>query len=254
MQIVTCIHHNILLFTPKKSQILKIFSCLIIMELLKETIYSSFFTQPLMLLSAFVACVLGFVHRKKFPELKFMALYPMASLFQGLFTYYSWISENSTLSRADIISESLFIFFEFIIIFSFFDKVIILKKFKLYIRIIFVLHIVFILLMWTFTEAFHKHVYKTYLADSLCILSFCFLYFFQLFKLPPESNLLNSPSFWVTLGCLFYFSCTIPLFFADSILIALPHYYTLYSINFLAYTVLFLSISKAFLCNPVLRK
>jgi hypothetical protein len=220
------------------------------MEQFKEIISLSFFTQPLMLLSALIACICGVIYRKKFQELKFMVFYPITSLIQGVITYYSWIFEwNVKHWRVDLISESLFILVEFLIIFGFFEKVIILERLKLYVRVLFLLHIMYLLSMWIFTDAFYKHPYKIYLIDSLCILCFCFIYLYQLFKLPPELNLLNSPPFWITIGCLFYFSCTLPLFFADSILTALPQYHTLYSINFLAYTILFLFISKAFLCN-----
>ena len=222
------------------------------MERLKEIIYLSFFTQLLMLLSALVACILSVVHRKKFPELKFMGLYPMASLVQGIVTYYTWIFREHR--RVDLMSESLFIACEFIILYFFFQKIIILRRFKLFIRIIFFSHITYMILMWTFADAFHSYTQKIYLVDSLCVLSFCFIYLFQLFKLPPELNLLNNPTFWITIGCLFYFSCTIPLFFAESILGSLPQYHTIYSINFLAYTFLFMFISKAFLCTPTAKK
>ena len=222
------------------------------MERLKEIIYSSFFTQLLMLLSALVACILSVVHRRKFPELKFIGLYPMASLVQGIVTYYTWIFKENR--RVDLMSESLFIAFEFMILYFFFQKIIIISRFKLFIRMIFFSHITYIILMWTFADAFHLYTQKIYLVDSLCVLSFCFIYLFQLFRLPPELDLLNNPPFWITIGCLFYFSCTIPLFFAESILRSLPQYYTIYSINFLAYTFLFAFISKAFLCTPTAKK
>lgn len=208
-----------------------------------------------MVLSALAALIIGIVHRKKLQDLKFMVLYPMVSLVQGLLTYYSWIHEkDKELWGTDTVSDSLFILFEFLIIYQFFKKAIVIERLKLFIKIIFLFNVTYLLLMWVLTDTFYKNPSKIYLIDSLCILSFCFIYFFQLFRLPPKLNLLNNTQFWITIGLLFYFSCTIPLFFADNILIVFPGYYKLYSINFLAYTILFLFISKAFLCTPTTMK
>jgi len=222
------------------------------MNELREIISESFYTHPLMLSSALLACILGIIHRKKFQELQLIIFYPIASLIQGFIAYSSWASmENEENLKADVISESLFILLEFLIVYDFFKKIIILNNLKKYIQIIFAFYIIYLLLMWLFTNSFYEHPIKVYLLESLCILFFCFIYLIQIFKLPPRLNLINDPPFWITIGCLFYFSCTIPLFFAQSTLKVFPQHGSLYSINFLAYTILFLFISKAFLCNPV---
>lgn len=201
-------------------------------------------------LSALITLVLGIVHRKKFNELQIMVIYPLASLIQtGIFHF--WLLAANESWRVGRISISLFILIEFIIFLRFFDGIIILEKFKKYTKIIATIFILYVILTWLFTNAFYKHPSRLYLPQSLCILFFCFLYFLQIFRLSPELHLLNSPSFWITIGCLFYFSCTIPLFFAYEVLDISPSYYRLSSINYLAYTILFLFISKAFLCNPV---
>ena len=221
------------------------------MNEIKEIIIESFYTQPLMILSAVLAIILGIIHRKKFQMSWLLILYPGASLLQSFIAYYSFTTDS--LIEIDTISANLFILIEFLILYNFFNSVIIINSLKKYIRLIFPILLVYISIMWIFTNTFREHPIRLFLLESLCILSFCFIYLFQLFKLPPKVNLLNDAAFWITIGCLFYFSCTIPLFLIDSVLSSFPryhNYYSFYSINYLAYSILFLFISKAFLCNP----
>lgn len=222
------------------------------MDELRKIISISFYTQLLMILSAILALTIAIVHRKKFRELDYIIFYPVASLIQGAIAYYCFVNG---LSRdrwsLDTVSTSLFVLIEFLIIYKFFYKIIILEFLKRYIKIILFIYLLYLILIWAFTNSFYKHPIKVFLLESLCILFFCFIYLYQIFRLPPKQYLLNNPPFWITIGCLFYFSCTIPLFFLDSILYAFPQYYKFYSINYLAYTILFIFISKAFLCKPV---
>lgn len=225
------------------------------MEELEKIISDSFYTQPLMLLSALMASIIGIVRRKRIKEFRLLIAYPIASFIQGLVAFFYWVnSTENEQFEVDVISENIFILIESLIIYFFFKKIIVLKRIRIYIHVVFSIYILYLLSLWVFTNAFFFSPYKMYLIESVVTLSFCFLYLFQLFSLPPSVNLLESPAFWMTIGCLFYFSCTIPLFFADSVLNIVPVYHSLYSINFLAYTVLFLFISKAFLCDPAQTK
>lgn len=224
------------------------------MEEIKSAISESFYTQPLMPLSALITLILGIIHRKKFSELKIMPFYPLASLAQSAVFFFWVFSEQQEEWKVGRISISLFILVEFLIFYRFFNAVIVLEKLKIKMQVIAVSFLAYLLSIWVFTDSFYKDPSNLFLPESLCILSFCFMYFFQIFKLPPELHLINSPAFWITIGCLFYFSCTIPLFFANEILLFLPNYYSIYSINYLAYAILFLFISKAFLCNRIQMK
>jgi hypothetical protein len=221
------------------------------LEEVKTVIFESFFTQVSMLITALITLILGIYHRNKFYELRMMAFYPLASLLQsGIYYYWIYTARNDNW-KVGRIGISVFILVEFLIFLKFFNDIIILNNLRKKIKVIAVTFFIYLISMWIFTDAFYKNPSKVYLPESLCVLFFCFMYFFQIFRLPPELSLLNSPSFWITIGCLFYFSCTIPLFFAYQILFFLPNYYSIFSINYLAYTILFIFISKAFLCNPV---
>ena len=221
------------------------------MEELKKILSDSFYTHVLMVISASLALILGLINRRKFKELTLMIFYPIASIVQCFVAFYSWITDHDRgLLEADIISESIFILIESFLLYNFFRQVIILKSLKKVVNLIFGIYFSILIYIWISTTSFFAYSSKVYLFESFCILSFCFIYFYQLFRLPPKLDLLNVPSFWITIGCLFYFSCTVPLFFMDSVLDWFPQYHNLYSINFLAYTILFILISKAFLCNP----
>ena len=152
------------------------------MDELRKIISDSYFTHPIMLLSALLLLFLGLYTEDKFHEVNLIVLYPLASLIQGCLAYYSFMPNWNTMKwHTDFISESLFILIEFIIIYKFFQKVIVLKNLKIYIRIIFIIYIIYLLSMWVFTDAFYKYPFKVFLLESLCILFFCFLYLFQLF-------------------------------------------------------------------------
>jgi hypothetical protein len=218
------------------------------MEVIGRIISQSFYTQLLMILSALIAVIIGTVFRKKNQTSRVLVLYPAASLIQSFLAYYAFFTRQDR--TIESISTNLFILVEFLIIYHFFHLIIVLPNLKKFIRLTFALFIAYIFLMWSFTNTFLKYPIKIFLFESLCILFFCFIFFIQLFRLPPKLDLVNDSSFWITIGCLFYFSCTTPLFFIDSTFKVLPQYHNFYSINFLAYAILFLFISKAFLCRP----
>lgn len=219
---------------------------------IKAVISETFYTQPLTLLCAVIAFVIGLIHRNRFRELKFMFVYSLSSILQILSLYYDVYFQLG--HNISIMTVNLFIIVESSVFFVFFRNIIKSRSVRMFIDFIFLMFATYVVLVWSSTKAFYKDPTRIYLPESLCILSFCFLYFFELFKLPAKPNLLQNPSFWITIGCLFYFSCTIPLFFLDTILDFFPNYNSFYSINYLAYSVLFLLIAKSYLCNPLLAK
>ena len=202
-----------------------------------------------MVVCAFVAFLIGFKHRKKFLELRFLFFYATASILQIFSLYYAILFHPKSTIKLERITVNLFILIEFAILFHFFNSVILFLPLKKILRAIFMGFFIYVTLLWSLTNSFYDFPARLYLPESLCILTFCFLYLLQLFILPPRLHITSNPAFWVTVGCLFYFSCTIPLFFLDA-LIPLPLYHQFYSINYLAYALLFVFIAKSFFCKP----
>jgi hypothetical protein len=56
--------------------------------------------------------------------------------------------------------------------------------------------------------------------------------------------------FWISLAVIFYFSCTIPLFLLNDFVYNKKGIkdLTIYSINNISYSIMFLLIAKAYLC------
>lgn len=52
----------------------------------------------------------------------------------------------------------------------------------------------------------------TYSIGCLLVVTFCIIYFLELFRLPKSVKLHNNPAFWICSGLLFYFCCGFPLF------------------------------------------
>src|SRR5688500_4023484 len=137
------------------------------MEQLKQIIISSFFTHPIMLLSALFAWWLGFMRGKKSRELKYLLLYPLASFIQGLIAYYSWVHQSEQVYfRMDLISESEFILIEFLILHYFFKNIITLSSLKLLMEIVYLTYTLYLLIIWIFTATFYQYPSTVYLLQA----------------------------------------------------------------------------------------
>lgn len=208
----------------------------------------SFYTQAFMILVAVLGIIVSVTYRGKFAALKFMPVYFSASVVQTLCIYYSTVSDEG--KKLERVFASLFILIEFLVLYSFFHKVIVMKNLRQIQTFIFLFFGLYVVFACIFTNALFLNPDKLYLPQSVAILVFCLLYFLQIFSLPPKYVLPSDPAFWVATGCLFYFACTIPLFFVE-VFDLIPYYHSIYSINYLSYSVFFVLITKAFLCNPV---
>ena len=130
----------------------------------------SFFTQILMLLSAAGALTIGIVHRKKHKELGLIFLYPMASIIQCFAAYFSWIADSDPgFLEADLISESIFILIESLLLYNFFRQVTVLRNLKRFITIVFILYLSCLLFLWITTSLFYIYSSRVYLLESFAI-------------------------------------------------------------------------------------
>ena len=207
-----------------------------------------YFTEIIMFVACWICLFSLIKNRGKFPEFDFLILYPLASILQA-FTIYSSIlfKLGDKLIQASI---STFILIEFLVLYRIMFRIISIPKFQKITNVFFYSFILYLTVTWAFTNAFFNTSYKVFLAQTLCMLIPTFLYFLQLFSFSPQKNLRNNPEFWIAIGCLFYFSTTIPLFFLASV-VSIYKFFFLNSINYIAYSVLYLFIARAFLCSKV---
>jgi len=91
-----------------------------------------------------------------------------------------------------------------------------------------------------------------YTVEAIILLLLCSFYFFELFKKLPVADLKNEPVFWVSTGLFFFLVCTLPYSLMENYI---DKYYpnmsfTLYSLFYVFYILLFIMIIRAYLCKP----
>jgi len=92
--------------------------------------------------------------------------------------------------------------------------------------------------------------------EMLFLLIACLTYYFHLFKERPLIDLFKKPSFLITVSLLFYCIIIIPFFvIGESLRKSNPSVYNLLSfVHFMTFSLVYLSITKAFLCKAQLTK
>lgn len=216
-------------------------------EVIKNTAVC-YYTDLLMFCCCWICLITAMRNRWKFPELRFISIYPLASIVQAVLIY-TGIYFN-TGKPTDEPSVNVFLLIEFLIIYQLMFKIIKLEKYLRLIRVLYFGFLIYLLYMWIYADSFFGTSSKIFLVQNLFLLVPTLLYFLQIFQITPRIQLSNTPEFWIAIGCLFYFSCTIPLFLLES-LKSIYDFYFLSSINYLAYSVLFIFISRAFMCKKV---
>jgi hypothetical protein len=109
-----------------------------------------------------------------------------------------------------------------------------------------------LILYWILGNKLPAFPVSIFLVQSIVILIPSLYYFFELFRYPETHDLMNEPAFWITTSFLFYFSGTIPLFWAQDYVFneqGIIIQGEAYIINFICYGIMFLLITRAYLCN-----
>jgi hypothetical protein len=81
-------------------------------------------------------------------------------------------------------------------------------------------------------------------------------YFYERIKHPGPNSLLKDPTFWVSTGLLFFYTCSPPLTGVLNAISIMPfyNYKTLYFLNLMINIILYLLFSISFICNLIFRK
>ena len=220
---------------------------------MKSFTLNTHIAQVFMMACSLFAAVVGYLNRKKHINLGSLYLYPLASFIQAI-SYY--IVVNLSLTRKiqnDIlyITCNLFLVIELYLIYHFFLKTLANQSAKKLLYLIQTVYIVVVCLYWSIYSTFLSMPTTFYIIQAFCVLIPALLYFFELFKWPQTDNLLKVPSFWIVTGVTVYFAGTLPLFVMMDFIFGRNRFIkepTLYLINFVAYSIMFLFITKAYLC------
>ena len=216
-----------------------------------EFFSKTFYTLPFMIAFQIVAIILIYLKRTTFSELKYFYLYPFASLLQTIFAIYGVVFVKVPISlQAQEATINLFTVIEMSFIFYLSMQVLRLQKLRVALKYGFITFLFSTILCWLFTDAFLHNAVKIIFMEAIVgLLAICF-YFIQLFKLPPTINILNEPAFWINIGILFLFSCTLPLTSLELLdKEFIEHNYYFYHINFISYSILHLFIIRASFCR-----
>lgn len=150
---------------------------------------------------------------------------------------------------------NFFTFFEFIFYLLFFDLIFAEKKIKKIVRWSVIFYVVcgVLNILFVQTDTFHSY---TYVLGSVLIVIYSIVYFYYLFRFPETGSLVKNPFFWIVIGLLFYYTCTISLYgLQNFIRDTLPYYDRILTItgdflNVLLYTL----FSIGFLCKNNIRR
>ncbi len=222
---------------------------------MKELLENSalyFYMDLISIFCALIASIIGFIMRKKHRELRFMFLYPLSSFLQMSVTYFLYFIlkvDTSFLTHFSIIA---FLLVEFSCLYIYYYKIIKSSGFRKILKIVFIIYLFLFIYKWGengFRLLTPNHFY---IIQSIVILALAIIYLLFLFLDKPKPNLFNEPSFWITIGALLYFLCTVPIYVNVKYVFTedgLLDDTSLFSINHICYSLFFLLLTRAYLCK-----
>ena len=210
--------------------------------------------QFLMMGSGLIATSVGYFNRKKHHCLTGIYFYPLASLIHTIIYFVMYILPFTRKIRHTIIysCEDVFLLAEFFLIYYFVLNTLKIKSIRKFLYVIQVAYALIVLILWLAFKNFFQLALNLYPFQTIFILIPIATYYYKLVKWPPSDKLFQIPSFWTTTGLTIYFGCTAPLFFLKDFVFSSAREHTievnLFLINYIAYSITFLFISKAYLC------
>lgn len=105
-------------------------------------------------------------------------------------------------------------------------------------------------------QGLHNFNTYTFIIGCTLIVMASIFYFYERIKYPGPNSLLQDPTFWVSTGLLFYYTCSLPLSGILNTISNMPFYVykTIYLINVVINSILYLLFSISFICNLTFRK
>ena len=220
-------------------------------ELLEESV-SYFYMDLISIFCALIASIIGVIMRKKYMALRFMFLYPLASFLQTSVTYFLDFILKVDTSFSTHFSIIIFLLVEFFSLYIYYYKIIKNSSFRKILITVFIIYLSLFIFKWGENgfKLFMPAIF--YFIQSIMVLSLAIIYLFFLFIDKPKSNLLNEPSFWITIGALLYFLCTVPIYIAAKYVLGTDGFAMdkgLFSINYICYSLFFILLIRAYLCK-----
>ncbi len=228
------------------------------MDEMIKVMEKQYFSYPILLLILIAAIVISLSNRKKFKILNHFPVY-LFWLFGDLILNSSCLYANSLcfsiLPYVQYVDYS-FTLVELIVFSNFFYRLIKDNKLKKGIIIVNIAFALYFIYMGVSDVNFYLGVTemtqaKVYTLETVVLLIICLTYFFQLFRDLPFSNLRDEPVFWVSAGILFFMAGTLPYSLLENYIVInyFSFSFSLYSIFYVFYILLFSMIIRAYLCK-----
>jgi len=187
--------------------------------------------------------------------MKWFFIYPLFSLINSVtfFLHYLFKIGFDDFAPVNNLFMNFFLLIEFLSIFIFIYKTISNVSLRKKLQIILLGYAIATLSNWLYFSSPILYPNNFVFVQSIFVVSLGVLSLINFFKGSLKLNLLNEPALWVTTGTFLYFLCTIPLYAAGKFILDDEGFIqepSLYSINYLCYSILFILIIRAFLCNP----
>jgi len=213
-------------------------------------IYSAFFS----IFCCFLTSLIGLIKINNLKQFKFLLFYPLISGIQiSISVYFDFVNYNPvTINKINTSSINLFLLLEFAIIYRFYNLLFPSSIANRIIKFTTLIYSFAIILYWILEKSIFALELNLFITHSAIILTPAFFYIIQLLKMSNAIQLSNNPSFWVTIGIIFYFGCTTPLFLMKDFIFDKEGSIEedgLYAINFICYSIMFMFISKGYLCK-----
>lgn len=221
-----------------------------------EFLSTSYFTSLLNLFSALGFVIVLIKTKAKIPLKNLFFVYALVSIIQALFTIIIEVYNPYNLGATYIPENlnNLFILCEILLFTLFYYLFIHNKTLRLIIVFAVTIILIWINYLW-FIKGHFNEIYKQItVAQTFCFIVFSLFYFYETLKSQTLQQLDRSPIFWIATGFFVLCSFLFPLFlFLDQIVAILPHaFFGIYSVNNIAYTILFICLIKATLCQAKL--
>jgi len=202
-----------------------------------------------MILIAIVALVVSLKLYYRHRSLRFFSYYIGLSLIQSGADFYRHLAPKHDPFAYEliVIADIVFIVFEFSLCTFFILRYITGKARRWAVKLNATTFFIFLVLFLV-----HKLPIivfsKLWLVESVALVPPCLIYFYELFLTVNSRSLKEQPSFWIVTGVLFLNSCSIPLLVSLEYLGSLEG--TLFGLNDILYSILFVLIIRAFRCRP----
>lgn len=232
-------------------------------DFLLNELDKSFYTMPLMIVLNILFLIVALRSRSAEKVYNIFIIYGALFLVENIagicLTLFDKVLIKTGSFKATVGAYSMlcFVLIEFIVFYLFFyhqfnnkriqNKITVTGKIYTAVAVLFTLYAS----IFPFPLTIKSLTAYIYVTSSILILIPAFYYFYTLFIEPPTKNLLQESSFWITTGIAFLHSLNIPLFLIENYLLKkfITIWYSMYSINYIAYCFLFILLIISLLCD-----